>query len=154
MCPSSSLWTPPVGQVCCLLTRLARSTTRGKGKGKAAAAAAAAPRAAAAAGYSLPVDVFAYGATIYELLTFEGANWGWPYGWAIDLADDEQVERAVLAGKPPSALGGTAVPKDCPAALRAMYEDCVAFDAAKRPTFDELVPRLRELLRRLREGEA
>ena len=29
-----------------------------------------------AEGYSLPVDVFAFGSTIYELLTFEGKNWG------------------------------------------------------------------------------
>ena len=100
-------------------------------------------------GYSLPVDVFAFGCTIYELLTFCGKNYGWPYGWALDLCTDEQVERAVLARKPPSALGGTAVPSDCPPKLCLAFEHCIAYDASARPTFEELVPVLRELLRSL-----
>ena len=105
-------------------------------------------------GYSLPVDVFAFGCTIYELLTFAGTNWGWPYGWALDLCTDEQVEKAVRARKPPSALGGTPVPKDCPAALASMYTSCVAHDAAKRPIFEAIVTELRGLLGRIREGDA
>ena len=103
-------------------------------------------------GYSLPVDLFAFGATIYELLSYTGKNWGWPYGWALDLATDEQVETAVLAGKPPTALGGSPVPSDCPAELRAIYQACVGFKPESRPTFERMVHQLRELLKTLREG--
>ena len=102
-------------------------------------------------GYSLPVDTFAFGATIYELLSYTGKNWGWPYGWALDLATDEQVEAAVVAGKPPTALGGSPVPSDCPAALRAIYQACVGYEPESRPTFEGMVPQLRELLKTLRE---
>lgn len=101
-------------------------------------------------GYSLPVDAFAFGATIYELLTFQGKNWGWPYGWALDLATDEQVEKAVRAGKPPTALGGTPLPTDCPAALRSLYEDAVRFRPDDRPTFATMVTRLRGMLTEFR----
>lgn len=103
-------------------------------------------------GYSLPVDLFAFGATIYELLSYTGKNWGWPYGWALDLATDEQVETAVLAGKPPTALGGTPVPNDCPAALRSLYEACVGYEPESRPSFEKMVPQLRQLLKSLRDG--
>ena len=99
----------------------------------------------------MPVDVFAFGATIYELLSYKGKNWGWPYGWALDLATDEQVEAAVLAGKPPTALGGSPVPSDCPVALLSIYQACVGFEPGSRPPFEEMVPQLRGLLRALRD---
>ena len=102
-------------------------------------------------GYSLPVDVFAFGCTVYELLTFGGRNRGWPFGCALDLCTPDEVERAVLARKPPSALGGSPVPADCPVELRQIYERCIAYSAASRPTFDALVSSLRDLLWRLRE---
>eukprot|EP00326_Haptolina_ericina_P009079 CAMPEP_0181213484 /NCGR_PEP_ID=MMETSP1096-20121128/24927_1 /TAXON_ID=156174 ORGANISM="Chrysochromulina ericina, Strain CCMP281" /NCGR_SAMPLE_ID=MMETSP1096 /ASSEMBLY_ACC=CAM_ASM_000453 /LENGTH=417 /DNA_ID=CAMNT_0023305121 /DNA_START=51 /DNA_END=1304 /DNA_ORIENTATION=+ len=107
-----------------------------------------------AEGYSLPVDVFAFGSTIYELLTFEGKNWGWPYGWALDLASDEQVEVAVRSGKPPTALGGTPLPADCPAELRALYANCISLRPDERPSFVTIVQRLRSLLKALREDGA
>jgi serine/threonine protein kinase len=110
------------------------------------------PSSCEISGYSLPVDVFAFGATIYELLSFEGDNWGWPYGWALDLATDVQVEQAVRAGKLPTALGGSPVPSDCPRALRALYEASCLLDPASRPSFDDIVPRLRDVLRLLRGG--
>ena len=105
-------------------------------------------------GYSLPADVFAFGATIYELLSFTEPNWGWPYGWALDLATDEEVETAVRRGDPPTALGGGPIQTDCPAPLRSLYESCVAFDPTKRPSFNAMVPILRGLLATLREGSS
>ena len=102
-------------------------------------------------GYSLPVDVYAFGATIYELLSYKGKNYGWPYGWALELASDEQVERAVVSGKPPTALGGSPVPADCPPPLRRLYEACIASDPVKRPPFLEIVDQLRAVLLQLRD---
>lgn len=125
----------------------AKAKANAKGKAKAAAPSSS---DVAAAGYSLPVDVFAFGATIYELLSFTGKNWGWPYGWALDLATDEQVEAAVLAGKLPSALGGSPVPAECPKALKGLYEACMRYEPDERPSFDGIVPSLRDLLKEMR----
>ena len=42
---------------------------------------------------------------------------------------------------------------DAPAELRQVYERCIAHSAAARPTFEALVPALRELLLRDPGGE-
>ena len=65
--------------------------------------------------------------------------------WVSKLA-----EKAVRAGKPPTALGGTPLPTDCPAALRSLYEDAVRFRPDDRPTFATMVTRLRGMLTEFR----
>ena len=106
----------------------------------------------AAKGYSLPVDVFAFGMIAYELLS----GGAWPYGWALDLATDEQVEDAVSKGLPPSALGGSPLPPDAPPKLLSLHRACIATKPDSRPAFvtrrgaqahpSTIVPRLRALL--------
>ncbi|KAI7837951.1 hypothetical protein COHA_008256 [Chlorella ohadii] len=89
-------------------------------------------------------DVYAFGVCLWELVSFE-IPWAgltpWPIVNAI-RAGERPCFPARAAGPDPEAFE----------ALRAEYQalvsDCWAHDAASRPSFEEIIPRLRALLHR------
>ena len=89
------------------------------------------------AGYDTHADVFAYGMTMFEILTCGG----WPYG----KVDWSCIEKLVTKGKPPTA-GGPKMPEDALPAFVNLHEACIAFDPSKRPPAAHVVSQLKEIL--------
>ena len=75
------------------------------------------------AGYDEEADVFAFGMTIYEMLTMGG----WPYG----KVDWMQIEKLVTKGRPPT-VGGPKIPTDTPAGFLKCHTQSIELKPVRR----------------------
>ena len=93
-------------------------------------------------GYSYPVDVWAYGLTLMRLFTL---NWPFPRETAL---------RHLVMGIAHNELRPElAEEEDVPHQdVLTLMEECVQFEASKRPTMKEVERRLTKVLKSLRKG--
>ena len=93
-------------------------------------------------GYSYPVDVWAYGLTLMRLFTL---NWPFPRETAL---------RHLVMGIAHNELRPKlAEEEDVPHQdVLTLMEECVQFEASKRPTMKEVERRLTKVLKSLRKG--
>ena len=93
-------------------------------------------------GYSYPVDVWAYGLTLMRLFTLS-----WPF-------PRETALRHLVMGIAHNELRPElAEEKDVPHQdVLTLMEECVQFEASKRPTMKEVERRLTKVLKSLRKG--
>jgi len=85
--------------------------------------------------FSFPVDVYAFGVTLFEMLLGD-----YPYDRSITT--EAQLAAAVLSGVRPDFNRLTVA---IPASLKKLMEDCWQADPAKRPKMSEVVERLKAI---------
>ena len=96
-----------------------------------------APELFARTPHSYPIDVYAFGVTMFEVL--EGGD---PF---LGFSEREEFSHAVLKGVRPdfSRLAKTGL--NCPASLLALMEKCWDKDAAKRPLMGDVYKELKKI---------
>ena len=82
--------------------------------------------------YTEKADVYAFGVILYEILTLK------PF--FSEFRFFSEMEDAIVAGKRPE------LPKDVNVHLLDLIEDCWAEEVHIRPTFDEIIARLEEVV--------
>lgn len=83
--------------------------------------------------HGLPIDVFSFGMTMYHIFTNE-----MPYG---ELSN-AQIQQRVVSGERLPING-----KNFPKGIGELIERCWDSDASKRPTFQQIVPKLNEIIK-------
>ena len=90
--------------------------------------------------YSYPVDVWAYGVTLVRLFTLK-----WPY--PMDIGYKQLVLGIARGELTPEKVELEDIPHE---EVLGVIEDCLQFDARKRPTMKEVEKRLTDVLKSCR----